>query len=320
MSKEQNTNHIKTIAKQLGFDYCGIAPAKELTADALRLENWLSKGFHGEMNYMENNFELRIDPRKLVPGAKSVITFLKNYFPEKNSVKSDHGNVPKIAKYAWGEDYHEVIRNQLHQLLDDLRKIIGPIQGRGFVDSAPVLERSWAQLSGAGWIGKNGNLIRPQAGSFFFIATLIVDLELDYDSPMPKDYCGTCTKCIDACPTEAILPNKTIQGNHCISYYTIELKKKEINSPTHSDFNNWAFGCDICQDVCPWNRFSKQHKEPHFKPLTGLLQMDSNQWLQMEEETFKSRFKQSPLLRSKLNGLKRNIQFLLDHPQNIKGS
>ena len=299
-----NTQLIKQLAMAMGFDYCGIAQAKELTEDAIRLEQWLHKGYHGEMEYMAKNFDLRIDPRKLVPGAKSVICFIKNYYPLEEQEKG----IPQIAKYAWGNDYHEVIRNQLHEFLDQLRKQIGPIEGRGFVDSAPVLERSWAQLAGAGWIGKNGNLIKPQTGSFFFIATLIVDIELNYDQPISKDYCGTCTKCIDACPTQAILPNKTIEANHCISYLTIELKKETIH--TNRNYKEWAFGCDICQDVCPWNRFSHPHKEPAFKPLDGLLQMRKEDWLEMEETTFKARFKHSPLLRSKLKGIKRNITYL----------
>ena len=299
-----NTQLIKQLAMAMGFDYCGIAQAKELTEDAIRLEQWLHKGYHGEMEYMAKNFDLRIDPRKLVPGAKSVICFIKNYYPSEEQEKG----IPQIAKYAWGNDYHEVIRNQLHEFLDQLRKQIGPIEGRGFVDSAPVLERSWAQLAGAGWIGKNGNLIKPQTGSFFFIATLIVDIELMYDQPISKDFCGTCTKCIDACPTQAILPNKTIEANHCISYLTIELKKETIH--TNRKYKEWAFGCDICQDVCPWNRFSHPHKEPAFKPLDGLLQMRKEDWLEMEETTFKARFKHSPLLRSKLKGIKRNITYL----------
>jgi epoxyqueuosine reductase len=292
-----NTQLIKQLAMAMGFDYCGIAQAKELTEDAIRLEQWLHKGYHGEMEYMAKNFDLRIDPRKLVPGAKSVICFIKNYYPSEEQEKG----IPQIAKYAWGNDYHEVIRNQLHEFLDQLRKQIGPIEGRGFVDSAPVLERSWAQLAGAGWIGKNGNLIKPQTGSFFFIATLIVDIELMYDQPISKDFCGTCTKCIDACPTQAILPNKTIEANHCISYLTID---------TNRNYKEWAFGCDICQDVCPWNRFSHPHKESAFKPLDGLLQMRKEDWLEMEETTFKARFKHSPLLRSKLKGIKRNITYL----------
>lgn len=308
-----NTKLVKSLAKQYGFDYCGIAAAKELTQDARRLEQWLSNGYQGEMHYMENNFDLRIDPRKLVTGAKSVITFLKNYNPSSSDKLLQNQSTIKIAKYAWGEDYHEVIRTKMQQILAEMQKQIGAIIGRGFVDSAPVLERSWANLSGAGWIGKNGNLIQPQAGSFFFIATLIVDIDLNYDQPLPKDFCGSCTKCIDACPTDAILPNKTVQGNHCISYYTIELKQAEIKA--NKSYDDWAFGCDICQDVCPWNRFSKQHNEVQFKPLDGLLQLSRDQWLQMEEVTFKERFKKSPLLRTKLKGMQRNIQFLRDQKE-----
>lgn len=292
----------------MGFDYCGIAKATELTEDAKRLSKWIENGYHGEMAYMENHFALRTDPRKLVPGAKSVITFLKNYYPSPEAIALGKMQDIKIAKYAYGEDYHEVIRQQLFEFLDKLRVQIGPIEGRGFVDSAPVLERSWAQLSGAGWIGKNGNLIRQNAGSFFFIATLIIDLELNYDHPLPKDYCGTCTKCMDACPTQAILPNKTIDAKHCISYLTIELKKATIE--TDRSFKEWAFGCDICQDVCPWNRFSKPHNENKFKPLDGLLQMNLEGWMQIEEQTFKARFKKSPMLRAKLKGIKRNMQYL----------
>ena len=308
MNEFSNTEFIKATAHSMGFDFCGIAQATELSEDAKRLEKWLSQGFHGDMEYMEKNFDIRIDPRKLVPSAKSVITFLKNYYPQPSDQKIANKQDAKIAKYAWGEDYHEVIRNQLHEILDILRKKIGPIEGRGFVDSAPVLERSWAQLAGAGWIGKNGNLIRPQTGSFFFLATLIVDLPLQYDAPLVKDFCGTCTKCIDACPTQAILPNKTIQANHCISYFTIELKKAEIKSDIN--YKDWAFGCDVCQDVCPWNRFSAPHEEIQFKPLNHLLQMNKADWMEMEETTFKARFKKSPLLRSKLKGIKRNIEYL----------
>jgi len=308
LNEFSNTKLIKEAALSLGFDFCGIAPATELSEDAKRLEKWLGQGYHGDMSYLERNFDLRIDPRKLIPGAKSVITFLKNYYPNESDQQLANKQDAKIAKYAWGEDYHEVIRNQLKELLDILRKKIGPIEGRGFVDSAPVLERSWAKLAGAGWIGKNGNLIRPQIGSFFFIATLIVDLPLQYDTPLVKDFCGTCTKCIDACPTQAILPNKVIQANHCISYFTIELKKTEIN--TDKNYKDWAFGCDVCQDVCPWNKFSTPHEEIQFKPLNHLLQMNKSDWLEMEENTFKARFKHSPLLRSKLFGIKRNIEYL----------
>ena len=310
MNEFSNTEFIKATALKLGFDFCGIAQAKELTEDAIKLENWLAKGYHGDMEYMEKNFELRIDPRKLVPGAKSVITFLKNYYPSQADQQIASKQDVKIAKYAWGADYHEVIRNQLHELLEVYRKKMGPIEGRAFVDSAPVLERTWAKLAGAGWVGKNGNLIQPQTGSYFFIATLIVDIPLQYDTPLVKDFCGTCTKCIDACPTQAILPNKTIEANHCISYFTIELKKSEIN--TANNYKDWTFGCDVCQDVCPWNRFSTPHEEIQFKPLNHLLQMNKEQWMEIEETTFKARFKNSPLLRSKLKGIKRNIQYLID--------
>jgi epoxyqueuosine reductase len=309
LNQFSNTQFIKEAAAQLGFDFCGIAKATELTEDARKLEAWLSKGYHGEMKYMENYFAERTDPRVLVPGAKSVITFLKNYYPTQTQAQG----LPKIAKYAYGEDYHEVIRQQLFELLDSMRQMIGPIEGRGFVDSAPVLERAWAKKSGAGWIGKNGHLIQPTAGSFFFIATLIVDLELIYDDPITKDYCGSCTACVDACPTQAILPDKTIEANHCISYFTIELKQSEIT--TDRNYQDWAFGCDVCQDVCPWNRFSKAHQEPHFKPLTGLLQMQSDDWMQIEETTFKARFKKSPLLRAKLKGIQRNIKYLLQQKE-----
>jgi epoxyqueuosine reductase len=314
VNEYSNTLFIKELAEQMGFDYCGIAKATELTEDARRLEQWIEKGYHGEMSYMENHFDLRTDPRKLVPGAKSVITFLKNYYPSEDAIQLGNTQDVKIAKYAYGEDYHEVIRQQLFEFLDTLRAMIGPIEGRGFVDSAPVLERSWAQLSGAGWIGKNGNLIRHKAGSFFFIATLIIDLDLIHDTPLAKDYCGGCTKCIDTCPTQAILPDKTIAANHCISYFTIELKKDKIE--TDKSFNDWAFGCDICQDVCPWNSFSKPHHENKFKPLQGLLQMKSEDWLAMEEETFKARYKKSPILRTKLKGIKRNIEFLQKEKKN----
>lgn len=308
MNIQINSNFIKDEAYKMGFDFCGIAPAMELTEDALRLDKWLNNGYHGDMHYMEKHFDLRIDPRKLVSGAKSVICFLKNYYPEEEAAAAQKGNPFKIAKYAWGNDYHELIRGQLNQLLILYRNKMGAFEGRGFVDSAPVLERTWAKLAGAGWIGKNGNLIRPAAGSFYFIATLIVDIELAYDQPLAKDYCGTCTKCIEACPTQAILPNKTIEANHCISYFTIELKKDIIE--TDRNFTDWAFGCDICQDICPWNRFSHPHKEKAFKPIESLLQMQAADWLEMEEISFKARFKHSPLLRTKLKGIKRNIQYL----------
>ena len=308
MNQFRHTQIIKELAVQHGFDFCGIAEAKELTEDAFRLEQWLAKGFHGEMQYMEKHFDLRINPKKLVPGAKSVITFLKNYYPEQEQPIG----FPKIAKYAYGQDYHEVIKLSLNQMLDALRQKIGPIEGRGFVDSAPVLERSWAWLSGAGWIGKNGNLIQPKNGSFFFIASLIVDLELIYDEPIAKDYCGTCTRCIDACPTDALATPYLIDASKCISYLTIELKDADLPSAFKGKMENWAFGCDICQDVCPWNRFSKPHKEQRFEPNERLLNMSGAEWTELSEEIFQELFKRSAVKRTKYEGLRRNIKFLTD--------
>lgn len=297
---------IKQIAQTLGFDYCGIAKAVALDDDARRLEAWLLQNRHGSMQYMERHFDLRIDPTKLVPGAKSVITVLKNYYPSKEL----SADAPRISKYAWGKDYHEVIRTQLHLFLEALRKEYGDIQGRGFVDSAPVLERSWATRSGAGWIGKNGNLITKQSGSFFFIATLIVDIELPFDDPFAKDYCGTCRKCIDACPTDAILDNKTIDGSKCISYFTIELKDALIPDNMKGKFDNWMFGCDTCQDVCPWNRFSKPHQEPDFEPIPSILNLSTKEWESLSEDSFQQLFRHSPIKRSKFKGIQRNLQFL----------
>lgn len=304
---QKNTQIVKQTAKQLGFDYCGIAKAEFLADDAKKLENWLKKGMHGKMQYMENYFDLRTDPRKLFPGAKSVITLLKNYFP----AQQQNIEAPKIARYAYGQDYHEVIKQQLNTFLNHLTSCIGHIAGRGFVDSAPVLERAWAQKSGLGWIGKNGNLIHPKAGSFYFIATLITDLALEYDNPLAKDYCGTCTRCIDACPTQAILPNKTINGSQCIAYFTIELKDLLIPDEQKGKFKNWMFGCDICQEVCPWNRFSKPTNEPAFTPIPEILELSTNEWLQLNEEAFKKIFKHSPLKRSKYSGIQRNLKFIL---------
>ena len=303
---EKNTQIIKGLAAQFGFDHCGIAKAVVLDEDARRLESWLKKGMHGSMQYMENNFDMRIDPSKLVPGAKSVITLLLNYFP------SQHQNpaAPKIATYAYGNDYHEVIREKLTHFLAEIKQSIGEVAGRGFVDSAPVLERSWAQRTGLGWIGKNGNLINKQSGSFFFIATLIIDLELNYDDPYAKDYCGSCTKCIDSCPTDAILPNKVVDGSKCISYFTIELKETLIPEKMKGKFDNWMFGCDVCQEVCPWNRFSSPTSEVNFSPIPAILNFSTNDWEELTEENFKIIFKDSPLKRSKFAGIKRNLHFI----------
>ena len=303
---QKNTLLIKKNASRLGFDYCGIAKAQRLDDDAARLEQWLHNGMHGTMKYMENFFELRVNPCNLVPGAKSVITLLKNYFP----AQEQQEDTPNISKYALGKDYHEVIREKMKIFLQCIHEEIGEVHGRGFVDSAPVLERSWAQRSGLGWIGKNGNLLTRQGGSFFFIATLITDLDLDYDDPFAKDLCGTCTKCIDACPTEAILPDKVVNGSKCISYFTIELKEMLIPDEVKGKFNNWAFGCDICQDVCPWNRFSQPNNEIEFSPIPEILNLTTKEWEAMSEETFKKLFKHSALSRTKWKGMQRNIKFI----------
>lgn len=302
---EKNTLMIKQKARSLGFDHCGIAKAEQLTEDAYRLEQWLNKGMHGSMGYMENYFDKRIDPRLLVDGAKSVITLLLNYYP----AATQQPDAPHIAKYAYGKDYHEVIKAKLNEFLFELRAELGDIQGRGFVDSAPVLERSWAQRSGLGWIGKNGNLIHKQAGSFFFIATLIVDIPLMYDAPV-GDYCGSCTKCLDACPTQALVSPTVVDGSRCISYYTIELKDMLIPASMEGQFNNWMFGCDICQDVCPWNRFAKATSEAEFAPIPEILNLTSSQWEELTEEEFKKIFSKSPLKRSKYAGIRRNLKFL----------
>jgi len=304
------TTIVKKAATEHGFDHCGVAKAIKLDEDAQRLENWLNNSFHGNMQYMENYFDLRIDPAKLVPGAKSVITLLKNYYP---SEEANPGAV-KLSKYAWGKDYHEVIKTKLRSFLAELNDTIGEINGRGFVDSAPVLERSWAVKSGLGWIGRNGNMITRHSGSFFFIATLIVDIELAYDDPFAKDYCGSCTRCIDACPTNAILPDKVINGSQCISYYTIELKDALIPGEMKGKFDNWMFGCDVCQDVCPWNRFSKPHNEINFTPLPEILNFTTKNWEALTEEAFKNIFKQSPLSRAKYKGIQRNLKFLSNEP------
>ncbi|MBL7713698.1 MAG: tRNA epoxyqueuosine(34) reductase QueG [Chitinophagaceae bacterium] len=301
---EKYTRLIKEEAKRLGFMQCGIAAATELTEDAHRLEQWLHQGFQGKMAYMENHFDLRIDPRKLVPGAQSVITLLLNYFPE----DQQQAEAPKIAKYAWGKDYHYVIREKLNELLDFINTHIGAVSGRGFVDSAPVLERSWAVRSGLGWVGKNANLISKQTGSFFFIATLICDLQLVYDVPFTTDHCGTCTQCLDACPTGAIVAPTQIDGSKCISYLTIELKDELIPKELEDKMSGWAFGCDICQDVCPWNRFSKAHKEQHFQPLPQVLDLSQKEWEALSENSFRTYFRQSPIARTKWKGMQRNIR------------
>ena len=305
-TNSQHSSFIKAAAAAAGFDYCGIAKAVRLDADAKRLEQWLNKGMQGKMQYMENHFELRIDPSKLVPGAKSVITLLLNYFPEQ---VQDTGAV-KISKYAYGKDYHEIIRKKLKALTNTIKEKTGEFNGRGFVDSAPVLERTWATRSGLGWIGKNGNLITKGNGSFFFIATLITDLELTPDDPFAKDYCGTCRKCIDACPTDALREDKVVDGSRCISYFTIELKEMLIPETMKGKFDNWMFGCDTCQDVCPWNRFATSTNEIEFAPIHEVLEYRIQDWESITEDSFKKIFKDSPLKRSKWIGIQRNIKFI----------
>ncbi|WP_316834957.1 tRNA epoxyqueuosine(34) reductase QueG [Pedobacter nutrimenti] len=297
---------IKEEALRLGFMQCGISKAGFLEEEAPRLEKWLNQNHHGKMAYMENHFDKRLDPRLLVEGAKSVVSLTLNYFPEQSQTDPD---APKISKYAFGNDYHEVIKVKLFQLLEFIREQIGEVSGRAFVDSAPVLDRAWAKKSGIGWVGKNSNIISKKSGSFFFLAELIIDLELEQDMPFSTDHCGTCTKCIDACPTEAILSPYIIDAKKCISYLTIELKD-EIPANFSDKMDNWMFGCDVCQDVCPWNRFAVPHAEPQFQPKENLLQMKKEDWMDITEDVFKTIFKNSAVKRTKFKGLTRNIDFI----------
>jgi epoxyqueuosine reductase len=303
---EKHTTIVKKLAGQLGFDFCGVAQARRLEEDERRLANWLQKGYQGMMQYMENYFDLRVDPTRLVPGARSVITLLLNYFPAEQQI----AGAPRISKYAFGKDYHMVIKEKLQSFLVELKEQIGAIEGRGFVDSAPVLERAWAREAGLGWIGKNGNLIHKNAGSFYFIATLITDLTLSPDNPFTRDFCGTCNRCIEACPTCAILPEKVIDGSRCISYFTIELKSHLKPTLEKGQLDGWLFGCDTCQDVCPWNRFSKPNTNNNFKPIPEILQLSTSQWEEMTEEIFKKIFGNSPLQRTRFKGIRRNLQLL----------
>ncbi|MEN8248264.1 MAG: tRNA epoxyqueuosine(34) reductase QueG [Bacteroidota bacterium] len=304
-AKAKHTAIIKRLAKHLGFDECGIAEARFLEEEASKLEQWLNRNFHGEMGYMANHFDKRLDPKKLVPGAKSVVSLLYNYYPE-HDLSDQHGY--KIAKYAYGKDYHNVIKAKLKHFMELIHEEIGEVSGRVFVDSAPVMERQWAKLSGLGWIGKNGLLINKKKGSFFFIAELIIDLELDADKPA-LGHCGACRKCIDACPTNAIKFPGVIDGSQCISHYTIELKH-EMPITSEKSFENWIFGCDICQDVCPWNKYAKPHNESAFSPDQKIREMNKQQWLELTDEVFKSIFKKSAVRRTKFQGLKRNINFV----------
>ncbi len=304
--RSKNTALIKAEAKRLGFLSCGISRAGFLEEEAPRLENYLRQNMHGEMKYMENHFDKRLDPTKLVEGSKSVISLLLNYFPEERQREDSY----KISKYAYGTDYHFVIKDKLKDLLQYIQQEIGEVEGRAFVDSAPVLDKAWAAKSGLGWIGKNTNLLSKQTGSFFFIAELIVDLELDHDTPV-TDHCGSCTACIDACPTQAIVEPYKVDGSKCISYFTIELKD-QLPQEMKGKFDDWMFGCDVCQDVCPWNRFSKPHREPLFDPHPELLSMSKKDWEEITEDTFRKVFKKSAVKRTKYSGLTRNIEFLKD--------
>lgn len=305
MPKFKNTQLIKEEAHRLGFSFVGFSKADFLEEEAPRLEKWLKEKQHGEMSYMENNFDKRLDPRLLVEGSKSVISLLYNYYSDQ--IQSDP-TAPKISTYAYGEDYHFVIKRKLKSLLHFIQDNVGQVDARVFTDSAPVLDRAWAKKAGLGWIGKNANLINKNQGSYFFIAEIILDLDLIYDSPV-QDYCGSCTKCIDACPTGAIIQPYVVDGSKCISYFTIELKEA-IPQEVKGKMDNWMFGCDICQQVCPWNSFSLQHNEPAFNPHPDLLSMTKGDWKDLQEDTFKELFRKSAVKRTKFSGLKRNITFL----------
>ncbi|WP_339875904.1 tRNA epoxyqueuosine(34) reductase QueG [Olleya marilimosa] len=304
-NKSKYTTQIKAEAKRLGFLSCGISKAGFLEKEAPRLENWLNKNMHGQMSYMQNHFDKRLDPTKLVEDSKSVISLLLNYYP--SEVQKD-AKAPKLSKYAYGQDYHFVIKEKLKELTHFIQQEIGDVSGRAFVDSAPVLDKAWAAKSGLGWIGKHSNLLTQQVGSFYFIAELIIDLDLEYDS-IVTDHCGSCTACIDACPTQAITEPYVVDGSKCISYFTIELKE-QLPTTMKGKFDHWMFGCDVCQDVCPWNKFSKPHSEPLFNPHPDLLDMVKKDWEEITEEVFKNLFKKSAVKRTKFSGLKRNIDFL----------
>ncbi|WP_341899689.1 tRNA epoxyqueuosine(34) reductase QueG [Fluviicola taffensis] len=305
MQQDQLKNLIRTKAEEIGFLHVGFSKADFLASEEPRLVNWLKTEKHGKMSYMENHFDMRLDPRILVPGAKTVISLAYNYFPQ----TTQRADSFLISKYAYGKDYHDVVRAKLRQLVAELQEEIGEIEGRVFVDSAPILEKAWAEKSGVGWLGKNGNLIQPKAGSFFFLAEIICDLVLEPDGPI-RDYCGTCTKCIDACPTDAIEAPYIVNGSKCISYATIELKDSDLPELFRGNMKNWVYGCDICQDVCPWNRFSKPHDNLEFEPKLEILNFSKQDWLELDELTFQSLFKGSAVKRTKFSGLKRNIVFV----------
>ena len=298
------TSIIKQEAQRLGFFSCGISKAEFLELEAPRLENWLNQNMQGQMSYMENYFDKRLNPTLLVDGAKSVISLLLNYYPAELQSQDSY----KISKYAYGQDYHHVIKEKLTELLHFIQTEIGEVSGRAFVDSAPVLDKAWAAKSGLGWMGKNSNLITQKVGSFYFIAELIIDLELEYDSPT-TDHCGSCTACLDACPTEAIVAPYVVDGSKCISYFTIELKDN-LPQEMKGKFDDWMFGCDVCQDVCPWNRFSKPHNEPLFQTTPEILSYSKSDWEEITKDTFQKVFKNSALKRTKYEGLLNNINFL----------
>lgn len=309
MNPDYNAAFIKQEALRLGFDFTGISKATFLEEEAPRLEQWLLQNRHGKMKYMENYFDKRLDPRKLVDGAKSVISLLYNYFPSR---PIEQEGTPRISKYAYGEDYHLVIKDKLKELLYIINEKIGEVSGRAFVDSAPVLDKAWAAKSGLGWIGKNSNLITRQQGSYFFIAEIILDLELTADRAI-EDYCGTCTRCMDACPTDAIIKPYVVDGSRCISYFTIELREEipaSYKGQFSSDKGDWVFGCDVCQDVCPWNRFSKPHNESRFNPSDDLMGLNQQEWHEITQEVFSKVFKNSAVKRTGYKGLKRNLEFI----------
>lgn len=314
-SKEKNALIIKRLAKQLGFEFCGIAKAEFLEDEAPKLESWLNHNYQGKMAYMANHFDKRLDPTKLVEGAKTVVSLAYNYYPQEELPHDPEDY--KLAKYAYGKDYHFVVKDKLKSFLNALKEEVGEVEGRAFVDSAPVMERQWAKKSGIGWIGKNSLLLNRQVGSFFFLAELIIDLDVHPDQAAERDYCGTCTRCIDACPTDAIVQPGVVDGSKCISYFTIELKE-ELPDAVKGKFENWIFGCDICQDVCPWNRFAQPHSEPEFNPHPELKHMKKKDWEEITEETFKKVFQKSALKRTKLEGLKRNIRFIKETKNQIE--
>ncbi|CCH54927.1 iron-sulfur cluster binding protein [Fibrisoma limi BUZ 3] len=307
----QYTQLIKHKALALGFDFCGIARAEFLEDEAPRLETWLKNGMHGQMNYMANHFDKRLDPRLLVDDAKSVVTLLLNYYPEQQLPEDD--DAYKLSKYAYGTDYHFVIKDKLKDLLAFIQTEIGEVGGRAFVDSAPVMDKAWAKRAGLGWVGKHTNLINREIGSYFFIGELILDLDLEPDGPI-ADYCGTCTRCIDACPTDAIVAPYVVDGSKCISYFTIELKEA-LPDDVRGKFNNWVFGCDICQDVCPWNRFARPHQTPEFTPHPDLTTFSRKDWEEITDEVFREVFRRSAVKRTKLEGLKRNVRFVGESPE-----